>query len=210
MNQDYYNYPPFQPPIIYTDVSGFTWHPEAPAAQHHPEPSIYVPQQFSQPYPDPTPRMPFAPITAPVVNASTAPKAPAAPKALKEPKKSTRGAGAYTAQQLLDIVLCAVSLDFFMAKFGEKGAKEKQFGEMVRERGIQGSDGQLKSRLLELLAYHEDPESAPAAILQTIENTPQEVMLGAPLDLLISQRRQRPSPSSARPLTPRVPSKLNF
>ncbi|KAJ6540537.1 hypothetical protein B0H19DRAFT_1175813 [Mycena capillaripes] len=60
---------------------------------------------------------------------------------------------------------------------------------MVRALGIKGSDGILKARLQELLVFHEDPASAPAAIRDVISGTSYEISFGAPLDLLTAEKR---------------------
>jgi hypothetical protein len=66
-------------------------------------------------------------------------------------RKSTE----YSARELFDIVQTAIKVKIFAAKYGQKGAKDKEFGNMVRGLGIKGSDGILKSRLQDLLVFHE-------------------------------------------------------
>ncbi|KAJ6623186.1 hypothetical protein B0H10DRAFT_2431556 [Mycena sp. CBHHK59/15] len=72
---------------------------------------------------------------------------------------------------------------------GEKGAKDKEFGTAVCKRHIQGSDAVLKTRVAELLVFHEDPEGAPDAIVKAISGSTLEISFGAPLDLLMAQKR---------------------
>jgi hypothetical protein len=83
-------------------------------------------------------------------NASTeVPMLPA--PAIKGRKKTTE----YSARELFDILQTGIKVKIFAAKYGQKGAKEKEFGNTVRALGIKGSDGILKARLQDLLVFHE-------------------------------------------------------
>jgi hypothetical protein len=76
----------------------------------------------------------------------------------KEPRKRKSKAAPepkYSARNLFDIVQIAIDIDFFTAKHGEKAKKVAELGIAVRKLGIEGSDGVLKSWLLEVLAFHE-------------------------------------------------------
>ncbi|KAJ7312701.1 hypothetical protein DFH08DRAFT_1087523 [Mycena albidolilacea] len=105
--------------------------------------------------------------------------------AAKEPSEPK-----YSPRNLLDIVQTAIEVGLFTAKHGEKGKKLIEFGTAVRKLGIAGSDATLKSRLLEVMNFHEDPATAPAPIVKAIEGSHYEITLGAPLDLLAAQQRQ--------------------
>jgi hypothetical protein len=72
------------------------------------------------------------------------------PNAAKEPSEPK-----YSARNLLDIVQTAIEVGLFTAKHGEKGKKLIEFGTAVRKLGIPGSDATLKSRLLEVMNFHE-------------------------------------------------------
>jgi hypothetical protein len=61
----------------------------------------------------------------------------------------------YSARELFDILQTGIKVRIFAAKYGQKGAKEKEFGNTVRALGIKGSDGILKARLQDLLVFHE-------------------------------------------------------
>ncbi|KAF7358813.1 hypothetical protein MSAN_01220600 [Mycena sanguinolenta] len=125
------------------------------------------------------PRVDTPTLDAPASDASTE----------KSKGKKGRKAPTYIACELFDILQTGIQVKFFTPKYGEKGAKEKEFGNAVRALGIKGSDGVLKTRLLELLTFHEDPESAPAAIRDAITGTSYQESFGAPLDLLAAQKR---------------------
>ncbi|KAJ7302465.1 hypothetical protein DFH08DRAFT_826643 [Mycena albidolilacea] len=58
---------------------------------------------------------------------------------------------------LLDIVQTEIEVGLFTAKHGEKGKKLIEFGTAVRKLGIPGSDATLKSQLLEVMNFHEEP-----------------------------------------------------
>ena len=49
----------------------------------------------------------------------------------------------------------ALDVRIFEAKFGERGDAEKTMGDKVREHGIMGSNGLFKTRMLEMLIWHE-------------------------------------------------------
>jgi hypothetical protein len=61
----------------------------------------------------------------------------------------------YTKRQLYDLIQVALEVNFFMAQRGEKGATLKAFGNGCRKLGIKGSNGVLKDRMFQLLAYHD-------------------------------------------------------
>ncbi|KAJ7841221.1 hypothetical protein B0H14DRAFT_2783520 [Mycena olivaceomarginata] len=86
----------------------------------------------------------------------------------------------YSARNLLDIVQTAIEVGLLTAKHGEKGKKLIEFGTAVHKLGIPGSDATLKSRLLEVMNFHEDPATAPAPIVKAIEGSHYEITLGAP------------------------------
>ncbi|KAF7354260.1 hypothetical protein MVEN_01114000 [Mycena venus] len=171
---------PQQPPAGYQEPLA------APQYFHDTSHDFYGPPVANAPYLH-VPRTPIAPyFTQPPVIEPSAPKPKAkqATKASKEPDKLK-----YTGRDLRDIVETALEVQLFTAKHGEKGKKLVEFGTAVRKLGVKGSDTVLKSRLLEVLAYHEDPASAPAPIVKAIQGTSFEITLGAPLDRLAAERR---------------------
>ncbi|KAF7328546.1 hypothetical protein MVEN_02542300 [Mycena venus] len=171
---------PQQPPAGYQEPLA------APQYFHDTSHDFYGPPVANAPYLH-VPRTPIAPyFTQPPVIEPSAPKPKAkqATKASKEPDELK-----YTGRDLRDIVETALEVQLFTAKHGEKGKKLVEFGTAVRKLGVKGSDTVLKSRLLEVLAYHEDPASAPAPIVKAIQGTSFEITLGAPLDRLAAERR---------------------
>jgi hypothetical protein len=56
---------------------------------------------------------------------------------------------------LFEVVQAAITVKFFEAKHGEKGEREKQMGNMLRKSGVQGSNAVMRTRMLELLVWHE-------------------------------------------------------
>ncbi|KAJ7842902.1 hypothetical protein B0H13DRAFT_2676486 [Mycena leptocephala] len=159
--------------LVYEDLYDWQW-PDMNAQQ--PQAAYYPSMQFQHynPVNATNPGLPHVPPTRlpspeplPVIPVVSAPKEPRKrkSKAAPEPK--------YSARNLFDIVQIAIDIDFFTANM---------------ERRLR-SDGVLKSRLLEVLAFHEDPSGAPAAIVNAIEGSQFEIRLGAPLDLLAAQRR---------------------
>ncbi|KAJ7842505.1 hypothetical protein B0H13DRAFT_2413619 [Mycena leptocephala] len=175
--------------LVYVDLYDWQWpdmNTQQPQAAYYPSMQFqhYNPVNATNPglaHVPPT-RLPF-PEPLPVTPVISAPKEPRKrkSKAAPEPK--------YSARNLFDIVQIAIDIDFFTAKHGEKAKKVAELGIAVRKLGIEGSDGVLKSRLLEVLAFHEDPSGAPAAIVNAIKGSQFEIRLGAPLDLLAAQRR---------------------
>ncbi|KAJ6629024.1 hypothetical protein B0H10DRAFT_1939923 [Mycena sp. CBHHK59/15] len=190
MDQFPYHYQP-----TYQDVYGFNWPipatPVTPATQQQP-PARYADYADYAQYPTtlhfnqvnvnpPTvepPRTPFTTLPAQSANVPVTKK--------KEKKPCT---SVYTAHELFDILQTAIDVQLYTAKHGEKGAKDKEFGTAVRKRHIQGNDTVLKTRVAELLVFHEDPEGAPDAIVKAISGSTLEISFGAPLDLLMAQKR---------------------
>ncbi|KAJ7203301.1 hypothetical protein GGX14DRAFT_570183 [Mycena pura] len=103
-----------------------------------------------------------------------------------------------TARELLAIAQAAVDINFFAAKHGEKGAKTKQLADKVKALGYVGSPTFFRERLDEMLIFHSDPDLAPATVRNAISASPLEPMLGAPLDLLTSQRKKFEGMSDAQ------------
>jgi hypothetical protein len=142
-----YNYLP-----TYQDQFGYFWpehgiqqppvaNPDVPQFQHYRPPDALNPAPLHvAPASLPTPAPPPPAARVPVPKVSRKHQA-------EEPK--------YTARDLLDIVQTGIKVQLFTAKHGEKGKKLVEFGNAVRSLGIKGSDGVLKTRLQELLTFHE-------------------------------------------------------
>jgi hypothetical protein len=91
--------------------------------------------------------------------AKSAEKAESLKKTVQSPnvRKSvnpTRNAR-FTAKELFEVVQAAITVKFFEAKHGEKGEREKQMGNLLRNSGVQGSNVVMRTRMLELLVWHE-------------------------------------------------------
>jgi hypothetical protein len=146
---NYANYDNYHPP--YGAQWGSAWPAQQQPAPYQPQffPNYYVPPA-SHPGPREVPHAQNPPSTpVPDIPAPNAPRKQPA-KTSKEPVEPK-----YSARDLLDIVQSAIKVGLFTAKHGEKGKKLAEFGTTVRALGIQGSDTVLKSRLMEVLAFHE-------------------------------------------------------
>ena len=80
------------------------------------------------------------------------------PKATSTPSKTsaaTRRTAPFTGKELFELIQAAIAVKFFEAKHGEKGHKVKEMGSLLRAQGIPGSDNIFKTRMLEMLAWHE-------------------------------------------------------
>ncbi|KAJ7236614.1 hypothetical protein C8J57DRAFT_1247603 [Mycena rebaudengoi] len=176
-------------------------HPYPSSQQQHPQylPSQQqsAPMQYSDyhselPYKNPPPTLTHvepAPRRRPLASLPvTQSNIPAEKDVADPPKRFTRST--YTARELFDILQTGITVQYFTAKYGERGAKDKEFGNAVHALGISGSDVVLKTRLAELLAYHENPKSAPDAIFNAISGSSYEESFGAPMDLLTAQKRR--------------------
>jgi hypothetical protein len=134
---------PYQPTLedVYGPYAGLP----APVAPQYAVPYFGYPPAHLAP-----PRMPLISLP-PRSNVPAAKgKAKARPKS---PKKG--GRAGFTARDLMDILMTGIEVEFYTAKHGEKGAKEHEFGTAIRKLGIQGSDQVFKTRLNELLIFHE-------------------------------------------------------
>ncbi|KAJ7838587.1 hypothetical protein B0H14DRAFT_2788858 [Mycena olivaceomarginata] len=176
MGYDYPNYDNFN---LYGLQRELGWPTQQqPAVSQQPQ---FLPNCHVPPAPNPALHGPVPTLHVPAPKSMR--KQPA--NAAKEPSEPK-----YSARNLLDIVQTAIEVRLFTAKHGEKGKKLIEFGTAVRKLGIPGSDATLKSRLLEVMKFHEDPATAPAPIVKAIEGSHYEITLGAPLDLLAAQQRQ--------------------
>ncbi|KAG6895035.1 hypothetical protein C0992_003435 [Termitomyces sp. T32_za158] len=84
------------------------------------------------------------------------------------------------AKELFEFVQTALEVRFFKAGHGEKGKREEEMGNMLRKAGIQGSNAVFKARLMEVLGWHQEPLTAPKAIIDAIEGSSWEISFGAP------------------------------
>jgi len=73
---------------------------------------------------------------------------------VQKPVNPTRNAR-FTAKELFEVVQAAITVKFFEAKHGKKGEREKQMGNLLRKSGVQGSNAVMRTRMLELLVWHE-------------------------------------------------------
>ncbi|KAJ7668276.1 hypothetical protein B0H14DRAFT_2658000 [Mycena olivaceomarginata] len=184
-------------PPYYRNPYGYNW----PTQTHGQIPPPMVqPQQFSFIAYDPAAsdasradalppaaRVPLAPIQEAAQNTSRI--TALAPESQPESRPHRSSGKPFTAKELFDILQTAIMVQFYTAKHREKGAKLKEFGNAVRALNIQGSDDVFKARIKDLLAYHEAPESAPPAVRNAIEGSSHEGTFGAPLDMLMAQKR---------------------
>lgn len=149
MSYDYPNYDSF-------NVNGLQWGlgwptQQQPAVSQQPQflPNYYVPPAPKPALQDAYPRQ--------IQGAVPALHVPAPKSTRKQPANAPKepGESKYSARNLLDIVQTAIEVGLFTAKHGEKGKKLIEFGTAVRKLGIPGSDATLKSRLLEVMNFHE-------------------------------------------------------
>jgi hypothetical protein len=68
---------------------------------------------------------------------------------------STRRTAPFSAKELFEVLQAALEVRIFEAKFGERKNTEIAMGDMVRGHGIAGSNGLFKTRMLEMLTWHE-------------------------------------------------------
>ncbi|KAJ7134492.1 hypothetical protein C8R44DRAFT_870122 [Mycena epipterygia] len=171
----------------YQDPYGYYW------PNYTPQPPPVQPQQFSFINSGPavasapaTHRQPLVPVQEPL---RIVPER--APRAQPTPLAGTRrnAAQPFTGKELFDILQTAIRVKYFTAKHGEKGAKDKELGAEIRKLNIMGSDAIFKARIMDMLVYHEDPEKAPPSIVSAIEGSSYAGTFGAPLDLLMAQKR---------------------
>ncbi|KAJ7827721.1 hypothetical protein B0H13DRAFT_2373675 [Mycena leptocephala] len=157
------------------------------------QPPAYLPVDAPYPVNAPDPAL-FnvyrAPLPLPMLPPPLNVSAPKEPRKRQAKDKDKESEPKYSACNLLDIVQTALAVQIFTAKHGEKNKKLAEFATAVHKLGIEGSDGVLKARLLEVLAYHEEPASTLAAIVKAISGSGYEITLGAPLDQLAAQRRE--------------------
>ena len=95
---------------------------------------------------------------APVHPAANPQPTPVQPKAIcttSVTSAATRRTAPFTGKELFELVQAAIAVKFFEAKHGEKGHKVKEMGTLLRAQGIPGSDGIFKTRMVEILAWHE-------------------------------------------------------
>ncbi|CAK5275857.1 unnamed protein product [Mycena citricolor] len=184
--------------------AGFTATSRAAPA---PSPSFHLPSPNYMPllsFSPPAARTPHSTLTpAPKrVAASPAPKTPNSrsgqdlaivdmPSSNAGAQTSTRTRKQHTALQLFAIVQVANDKDYFSARqHGRKGEMVTAMAHHLRTvKNIPCTESIVKTRIADLLRYHEDPEKAPAYIRDTISGLSLEIRFGAPLDLLASQKR---------------------
>lgn len=61
----------------------------------------------------------------------------------------------FTARELFDILQAALEVKLFQAKHGEKGEREEEMTTRIKQQGVQGSKAIFKTRLNELLIWHQ-------------------------------------------------------
>jgi hypothetical protein len=82
---------------------------------------------------------------------SNLPKHPEIPSTTGAPKRTDP----FTAWELFDILQAALEVKLFQAKHGEKGECEEEMATRIKQRGVQGSKVLFKTRLNELLVWHQ-------------------------------------------------------
>lgn len=72
-----------------------------------------------------------------------------------KPSGTARRTVPFSAKELFEVVQAALNVRIFEAKFGERGDTEKAMGDKIQEHGVLGSNGLFKTRMLEMLVWHE-------------------------------------------------------